>query len=261
MNRVAIDLGFFQIYWYSLAILCGVIIGGVIAYLEVKKHHINKEDFFNMVFYAIIFGLLGARIYYVLFNLDYYLHNPSEILAVWHGGLAIHGGIIAASIVVYYFCKKKKMPFWKILDILCVSLLIGQILGRWGNFFNGEAHGCEVTRDFLVRLHLPNFIINGMYIDGKYYHPTFLYESVLNLICFIFLLIFKRNKKIHDGMIVSIYFIWYGIVRFIVEGLRTDSLMLGSIRIAQLVSLVFVILGVGLMIKSRKNLLYNEVKK
>ena len=134
MNRVAIDLGFFQIYWYSLAILCGVIIGGVIAYLEVKKHHINKEDFFNMVFYAIIFGLLGARIYYVLFNLDYYLHNPSEILAVWHGGLAIHGGIIAASIVIYYFCKKKKMPFWKILDILCVSLLIGQILGRWGNF-------------------------------------------------------------------------------------------------------------------------------
>ena len=114
MNRVAIDLGFFQIYWYSLTMLSGVIAGSVLAYFEIKRHHIDKEDFFNMVFYAIIFGLLGARLYYVLFNLNYYLSNPSEILAVWNGGMAIHGAIIGALVTMVYFCKKKKMPLLKV---------------------------------------------------------------------------------------------------------------------------------------------------
>ena len=259
MDRVAIDLGFIQIYWYSITMLTGVITGSIIAYFEIKKHNINKEDFFNMVFYAILFGLIGARLYYVLFNLDYYLSNPSEILAVWNGGMAIHGAIIGALIVMLYFCKKKKMPLLKVLDIGCVSLIIGQIIGRWGNFFNGEAHGGIVSLSFLEKLHLPQFIIDGMYINGHYYHPTFLYESGLNLICFITLLILRRNKKIKDGFLVSIYLIWYGLVRFFIESLRTDSLMLGSIKVAQLVSLFLIIFGIILMITTRKNKLYNEV--
>ncbi len=261
MNRVAIDLGFVQIYWYSLTMLSGVLVGSIIAYFEVKRHNINKEDFFNMVFYAIIFGLLGARLYYVLFNLDYYLKNAIEILMVWNGGMAIHGAIIGASITMVYFCKKKKMPILKVLDIGCVSLIIGQVIGRWGNFFNGEAHGGNVSLNFLQQLHLPDFIIKGMYINGMYYHPTFLYESLLNLICFIVLIILRRNRKIKDGFLLSIYLIWYGIVRFFVESLRTDSLMLGSIRIAQLISIFLVISGIILLIRSRKNELYNEVEK
>ena len=260
MNRIAIDLGFIQIYWYSITMLLGVVIGSIVAYFEVKKHNINREEFFNMVFYAIVFGLLGARLYYVLFNLDYYLNNPSEILAVWNGGMAIHGAIIGALITMFYFCKKKKMPLLKVLDIGCVSLIIGQVIGRWGNFFNSEAHGGIVSLSFLENLHLPEFIINGMYIDGNYYHPTFLYESCLNFICFVILILLRRNKKIKDGMLLSIYLIWYGLVRFFIEGLRTDSLMLGSIRIAQLVSISLVLIGIIIFIKSKNNKLYNEVK-
>jgi len=261
MDRVAIDLGFVQIYWYSITMLTGVIVGSVLAYFEIKRHSINKEDFFNMVFYAIIFGLLGARIYYVLFNLNYYLSNPSEILAVWNGGMAIHGAIIGALVTMVYFCKKKKMPLLKVLDIGCVSLIIGQVIGRWGNFFNGEAHGGIVSLSFLEKLHLPQFIIDGMYINGNYYHPTFLYESFLNLICFIILLFLRRSRRIKDGMLLSIYLIWYGVVRFFIEGLRTDSLMLGNIRIAQLVSISLVVIGIILLIKSKNNKVYNEVKQ
>lgn len=260
MNRVAIDLGFMQIYWYSLTMLTGVIAGALLAYFEIKRHKIDKEDFFNMVFYAIVFGLLGARIYYVLFNLDYYLSNPSEILAVWNGGMAIHGAIIGGLLTMIYFCKKKKMPLLKVLDIGCVSLIIGQIIGRWGNFFNGEAHGGIVSLEFLESFHLPQFIIDGMYINGQYYHPTFLYESFFNLICFIILLILRRNQKIKDGVLLSIYLIWYGIVRFFIEGLRTDSLMLGNLKVAQLVSLSLVIFGIIFLIKSRNNNKYNEVE-
>ena len=260
MNRVAIDLGFVQIYWYSITMLTGVIGGSVLAYFEIKRHRIDKEDFFNMVFYAIIFGLLGARLYYVLFNLNYYLSNPAEILAVWNGGMAIHGAIIGALVTMVYFCKKKKMPLLKVLDIGCVSLIIGQVIGRWGNFFNGEAHGGIVSLAFLEKIHLPKFIIDGMYINGNYYHPTFLYESFFNLICFIILLFLRRSKKIKDGMLLSIYLIWYGVVRFFIEGLRTDSLMLGSIRIAQLVSISLIVIGIILLIKSKNNKVYNEVE-
>lgn len=260
MNRVAIDLGFVQIYWYSITMLTGVIVGSLLAYFEIKKHKINQEDFFNMVFYAIIFGLLGARIYYVLFNLDYYLNNLPEIFAVWNGGMAIHGAIIGGLLTMIYFCKKKKMPLLKVMDIGCVSLIIGQVIGRWGNFFNSEAHGGIVSLAFLEKLHLPKFIINGMYIDGNYYHPTFLYESFFNLICFIILLILRRNKKIKDGMLVSVYLVWYGILRFFIEALRTDSLMLGNIKVAKVISLSLIIFGIILMIKSRKNNIYNEVK-
>ena len=260
MNRVAIDLGFIQIYWYSLTMLFGVLFGGLIAFIEVKRQKMNFIEFENMAFYAILSGFLGARIYYVLFNLDYYLKYPGEIIAIWNGGLAIHGAIIGACIAILIYCKKKKMLFMKVLDICVPGLLLGQIIGRWGNFFNGEAHGGIVTRLFLEKLHLPEFIIDGMYINGNYYHPTFLYESLLNLICFIVLMILRRNKKIKNGMFVSIDLIWYGIVRFFIESLRTDSLMLGSLRMAQVISIVMVIAGIILLIKSRKNLLYNKEK-
>lgn len=261
MNRVAIDLGFLQIYWYSLTMLTGVLVGALLAYFEVKKHRINLETFFNMVFYAIVFGLLGARLYYVLFNLDYYLLNPLEIFAVWNGGMAIHGAIIGATVVIICFCKKKGMPLFKVLDIACVSLIIGQVIGRWGNFFNQEAHGGVVSLAFLEKLHLPKFIIDGMYIDENFYHPTFLYEGFFNFVCFIIFLFLRRSKKIKDGLMLSLYLICYGVIRFFIESLRTDSLMLGNIRIAQLISVLLVIVGIILLFKSRKNDVYNEVKE
>ena len=257
MDRVAIDLGFIQIYWYSITMLLGVLSGAVIALIEVKRQKMNFVDFENMAFYSIVSGFLGARIYYVLFNLDYYLKYPSEIIAIWNGGLAIHGAIIGACLAIFIYCKRKKMPFLKVLDICVPGLLLGQIIGRWGNFFNSEAHGGIVNRTFLEKLHLPNFIIEGMHINGNYYHPTFLYESMLNLICFVVLMILRRNKKIKTGTFVGIYLVWYGLVRFFIESMRTDSLMLGSLKMAQVISIVLVIGGIILLIISKKNKLYN----
>ena len=256
MNRVALDLGFIQIYWYSITMFLGVLLGIIIAYIEIKRKKINLTKFENMAFYAIIFGFIGARIYYVLFNLDYYLQRPIEILEVWNGGLAIHGGIIGAVLAIFVYSRKNKINFIEMLDICAPGLIIGQVIGRWGNFFNSEAHGGIVAREFLEKLHIPDFIINGMYINGNYYHPTFLYESVLNLICFIILLVLRKNKKIKIGTITGIYLMWYSVVRFFIESMRTDSLMLGSLKMAQVISILLFIVGLVLIIISKEK--YNK---
>ncbi len=259
MNRVALDLGFIQIYWYSITMFLGVLFGIIVAYIEIKRKKISLEKFENMAFYAIIFGFLGARIYYILFNLDYYLERPIEMLEVWNGGLAIHGGIIGAVLAILIYCRRNKLNFIEMLDICSPAILIGQIIGRWGNFFNSEAHGGIVSRAFLEGIGIPKFIIDGMYINGVYYHPTFYYESILNLICFIALIILRYNKKIKIGTLAGIYLIWYGIVRFFIESLRTDSLMLGPLKMAQLIGIPMVIIGIILIITSRKREHYNEV--
>ena len=259
MDRVAINLGFINIYWYSITMFLGVLFGIIVAYIEIKRKKIDPTKFENMAFFAILCGFIGARLYYVLFNLDYYLKRPIEIIEVWNGGLAIHGGIIGAVLAILIYCKKNKYSFTLMLDICAPALLIGQIIGRWGNFFNSEAHGGIVSRAFLEKLHLPNFIINGMNIGGVYYHPTFLYESLLNLICFIILMILRYNKKIKTGTIVGIYLIWYGIVRFFIESLRTDSLMLGNLKMAQLIGIPMIILGVVFIVTGNKRNKYNEV--
>ena len=264
MSPIAIDLGVIQIYWYSIAILLGVIFGSLFAFFELKRLGLDKEYFFNMIFYTIIFALIGARIYYVLFNLDYYLNNLGEILAIWHGGLAIHGGIIGGALTILIYSlkhKKNKNEILKYLDISSLGIIIGQIIGRWGNFFNQEAHGGITTRDFLESIHIPDFIINGMTINKIVYHPTFLYESLLNLIGFIILLIIRKNKNIKNGMILSIYLMWYSIVRFFIESMRTDSLMFLNLKMAQVISVILFIGGLILFIYSlRKNDYYNNSK-
>ena len=247
MNRVAIDLGFIQIYWYSITMLCGVLFGGILTYSELKRLKIDPNYFLDMIFYVIVFGFLGARFYYVLFNLDYYLSNPKEILAIWNGGLAIHGAIIAGTLTIILYSlkhKKTKKQIIKYLDVSSLGILLGQIIGRWGNFFNGEAHGGVTSKAYLESIHIPEFIIQGMTIDGVVYHPTFLYESFLNLLGLILLLFIRKNKKLKNGMLVSIYLMWYSIVRFFIESMRTDSLMLSNLKMAQVISIVLFIVGV-----------------
>ena len=262
MNRVAVDLGFIEIYWYSIAIMLGVLLGGSLAYYEVKRLKVDKEYFFNMIFYTIIFAFIGARLYYVIFNLDYYLENLSEIPAIWNGGLAIHGGIIGGAITIIIYSLKYKKSLNEILkyfDISSLAIIVGQIIGRWGNFFNQEAHGGVTTINFLKSIHIPNFIIEGMTINNVVYHPTFLYESCLNLIGLIILLVIRKNKKIKNGMIVAFYLIWYSLVRFFIESMRTDSLMLGNLKMAQVISIVLVLFGIILFIYSfKKNEYYNK---
>ena len=156
-----------------------------------------------------------------------------------------------------YYSKKKGKSIIKTTDIIVPSLIIGQAIGRWGNFFNSEAHGPEVTYEFLKNLHIPNFIINGMHINGTYYHPTFLYESLWCIIGFIIILIIRKLTNRKKGMVTYTYFIWYGLGRFFIESLRTDSLYLGSVKISQLVSIILIIIGIiGIIINIKK-----EVKK
>lgn len=258
MNPV-IDLGFISIHWYSIFIFLGIIVGGQLIIKESKKFGFEEDFIVNLLFFSIIIGIIGARLYFVLFNLDYYLSNPIEIFMVWNGGLAIHGGIIAALIFVIIYLYKKKVNTLRILDFLVVGLIIGQAIGRWGNFFNGEAHGPSTTLSALQDMHLPNFIIDGMNIAGTYYIPTFLFESLWCILGFIVLILFRRFKKNKIGMITGLYLMWYSIGRFFIEGLRTDSLMLFDLRIAQIISLIMFVVGIILFLFSyKKCTLYNE---
>jgi len=262
LNRVALDLGIIQIYWYSILIFLGIAGGCLVVYKETKKYKLNEDYMVNMLFYGIIFGLLGARIYYVAFNLDYYLKYPIEIFEIWNGGLAIHGGIIAGLLWIIFYTKKYKVPTFKILDFITPGLILGQAIGRWGNFFNQEAHGAVTTIEKLHKAGIPEFIIEGMNINGLYYHPTFLYESIWNITGFIAIMIIKRYKYLKKGQITAIYMMWYSFGRFFIEGFRTDSLMLGTFRIAQLVSVIMFMAGLFIFIfcKRGKHLdnLYRE---
>ena len=166
MDSILIDFGIIQIRWYSFLLLIAFIVGSVLVIKESKKKNIPEDYLYNLIFYGLIIGILGARLYYVLFNLDYYLDYPQEILMIWNGGLAIHGGIIATLIFLLIYSKKKKVSSLLMTDIIVVGLIIAQAIGRWGNFFNSEAYGRIVSKAFLENIHIPNFIINGMFIDG-----------------------------------------------------------------------------------------------
>ena len=261
MDNVLFDLGFIQIKWYSFFIFMAVLTASFIILKEIKRKNIPYDLITDILFYGIIIGILGARLYYVLFNLNDYLNNPIEILEIWNGGLAIHGGIIAALTFIIIYCKKKKLNLLLLLDILAPAVIIAQAIGRWGNFFNGEAYGRIVSLEFLEGLHLPKFIIDNMYIGGYYREPTFLYESIFSVIGFIVIMIVRRTKKVKTGQLAGIYFVWYGIERLIIESFRSDSLMLGPLKVAQVVSIISCIVGIYLIFKNIKsNKIYKEDK-
>lgn len=259
MNPILFDLGVIKIYWYSIMILAGCLVGYLVCIKEAKRFGINKEFMTNLFFYIIIFAIIGARLYYVAFNWDYYSTHINEIIRIWEGGLAIHGGVILGLLFTIFYTKKYKVPIFRILDIIVVGLIIGQAIGRWGNFFNGEAHGGITTLSHLQSLHIPEFIINGMKIGGNYYEPAFLYESLWCIIGFIAMLIIRRLHYIKVGQITSIYLIWYGLGRFFIEAIRTDSLMLFNFKIAQIVSILMIITGIIIFIlKSRGSRFENQ---
>ena len=264
MNPILLDLGFIKIYWYSALILLGILVGCALIFKECKKFKIHENYMDNLLLYVIIFSIIGARLYYVAFNWPYYSKNLLEIVQIWEGGLAIHGGIIAGFIVVLCYTKKYKVNTMRILDIMSVGLIIGQAIGRWGNFFNGEAHGGITTLETLTNLHIPNFIIKGMNIYGVYYHPTFLYESLWCILGLIVLLICRRRYYNKIGQTFGLYLMWYGVGRFFIESMRTDSLMLSDFRIAQIVSIFMVITGLIVIIVkgsgSKLNNRYNDLE-
>ncbi|MED0686379.1 MULTISPECIES: prolipoprotein diacylglyceryl transferase [Anoxybacillus] len=258
LDRVFFQIGPITIYWYGVIIATGVLLGLWLATRESERLGIRKETFVDLVLIAVPIAILCARAYYVIFQWDYYSKHISEIPQIWHGGLAIHGGLIGAIVTGVIFAKKRKLSFWKLADIAAPSIILGQAIGRWGNFMNQEAHGGPVSRAFLESLHLPDWIINQMYIQGQYYHPTFLYESLWNMLGFLLLLALRR-RNLRRGELFFTYIIWYSIGRFFIEGLRTDSLMLTeTIRMAQFISLLLIAFAVGMIVLRRMRGLANE---
>lgn len=251
MNPEMFSIGSFSLRWYSFFILMGIMLGLIIAAFEEKRKGFPKDFVIDLGFWLILAGIVGARAYYVLFNLDYYLKEPLQIFATWNGGLAIHGGIIGGLIALIIFCKKKNIEVIRACDLAVPSLIIAQAIGRWGNFFNSEAHGPLTTLAYLKDMNIPDFVIKGMYINGNYYIPTFYYESLWCILGFIILMVLRYVLKKHNkGILTSIYLIWYGIGRVYIESLRTDSLMLGNIKIAQLVSILSIVIGIVVLILS-----------
>ncbi len=246
--------------WYGLLITCGMILAVLYA-LHIRKFEgISSDDIVDLAFVVIIFGVLGARLYYVIFKWDSYLVTNAQnflgnltatlknVIAVWEGGLAIYGGILAGILTAFFFARKRKIKFIKLLDILAPCVWIGQVIGRWGNFINMEAYGSETNlpwRMGILYSYTDTGITTGVWDIEKYVHPTFLYESLWNLTALLLVFIFYKKKKF-DGQICSFYFIWYGFGRMLIEGLRTDSLMLGNLRISQGVGFVSLILGIVL---------------
>ena len=238
-----------RIYFYGVLIALGFLLGILYCAKHAPNYGIKSDDFYDFILWLIPLCILGARLYYVLFRLDYYLAYPGEILAIRDGGLAIYGGIIAGILVAAVVCKKKKIPLPALLDLTVFGLLIGQIIGRWGNFMNREAFGA--VTDIFCRMGLTAPSGRTIYV-----HPTFLYESLWNLVGFLALRVWtRRRRRRYDGQGLLLYFFWYGLGRAWIEGLRTDSLMLGStgIRVSQLLSAVLCLGSlIILLVQSRR---------
>ncbi|MDD4334255.1 MAG: prolipoprotein diacylglyceryl transferase [Desulfotomaculaceae bacterium] len=256
IDPVAIQIGSIPIHWYGILIDTAFILGAALAYRHAKKAGLSTEHLLNIIILIIPAAMIGARLYYVIFNWQSYAHNPLEALAIWHGGLAIHGGLLAGVIVGYLYIKKYNLNFWGYADVVAPSIILGQAIGRWGNFINQEAYGYSVSSKFISRF--PAFIQKQMYIENQFHHPTFLYESLWDLAVFAFLIyIFKRKQ--FDGQVMLLYLALYSVGRFFVESLRMDSEMLGPFRLAQIASILLIGLAVYFYIKlSQKNL---QIKK
>lgn len=272
ISNIFIDFGFFVWYKYSLMILLGIITATLLGLREGKNLGIKQNDILDGLIIIVPIAILGTRLWYVAFEWERYAWDIVKILSITDGGLAIHGGFVTAIIAAYFYTKARKIDILRVFDIITPGFLIAQAFGRWGNFFNQEAHGgviggvkdgienysLDEQRAFLSEtLHLPDFITNNMYLYGpdglNYYHPTFLYESIWNLTGFLIMLILRRTKFLRSGDLLPFYLIWYSVGRFFIEGMRTDSLYIGDtqLRTAQITSLVMIVLGVGFIVFSR----------
>lgn len=225
LNPIAISVGPIIIHWYGIIIGIGAMLGLMLSIQEGKRFGISPDFFMDLLLIGLPTALVGARIYYVAFEWSNYKNNLAEIFMIWHGGIAIYGALIGAIVAAIIYTRRKGYDFWRIADICAPGLIMGQMIGRWGNFMNQEAHGGPVSESFLRNtLHLPNVIVNQMYIEGQFYHPTFLYESLWSFIGFLLLLLLRRMPFLRAGELFMSYFIWYSLGRYFVEGVRTDSL-------------------------------------
>jgi len=233
LDPIAFEIGPIAVRWYGVLISVSIAIGIVLAYRECVRQKIDPDHALTIAIFALPAAFIGSRLYYVIFRWnDYFRFHPDEILAIWQGGLAIHGGVIGGVLAGYLVVRKYDLNFWKMADIFAPSIILGQAIGRWGNFFNQEAYG---------------FITNvpwAMYIAGAYRHPTFLYESIWNIGVFAYLIYRRYHPETKQGEVFASYIILYSIGRIIIESFRIDSLMIGPLRTAQVISLILIAVGV-----------------
>lgn len=223
------------IRWYGILISCGILLGIIIAKYTCRVKQVDYNRFFDVVIISLVAGIIGARLYYVIFKISYYSKHVDEIIKIRNGGLAIHGGLLFGFLAAIIYIKRHELNFLKLADAAAPCIIIAQGIGRWGNFFNQEAYGNLVSYEFIS--HFPKFIQKGMFIDGVYYNPTFLYESLWNFSVFIILMFIIRKSR-RDGLCFFTYIGLYSIGRYMIEGMRSDSLMLGPLKVAQIVSII-----------------------
>jgi phosphatidylglycerol:prolipoprotein diacylglycerol transferase len=279
-DPIAFSIGPLVVHWYGIILGTGAVAGLLLAIREGRRYGIIPDFFVDLLLIGVPSAIVGARLYYVAFRWQDYQDNPLDVFKIWEGGIAIYGALIGAIIAGYFYIRHKGYNFWRIADIAAPSLIIGQAIGRWGNFINQEAYGGPVTEQFLRNsLHLPDFIVNQMLINGLYRHPTFLYESIWNIVGLLLLFVLRRQSFVRAGEILLSYFAWYSLGRFYIEGLRTDSLAFqgprwldsvlealwspilmfsspgkmeyGNIRISQLVAVCLIISAIALIIFRR----------
>lgn len=280
LNPVAFTLGSLEVHWYGIILGTAALAGLLLAIREGKRFGIVPDFFMDLLLLGVPSAIIGARIYYVAFRWQDYKDNLIDVFKIWEGGIAIYGALIGAVIAGYIYIRRKGYSFLRIADICAPSLIVGQMIGRWGNFMNQEAYGGPVSEEFLRnRLHLPNFIVEQMYIEGMYRHPAFLYESIWNLAGLLLLFVLRRQAFVRAGEIFFGYFIWYSLGRFFVEGTRIDSLAFtgpewlaslldalwtpmlllappghmeyGNIRVSQLLAILIIIAAIALIVFRR----------
>ena len=263
LSRTAFTVFGQDIYWYGIFIGLGVILGVLLALHEAKRTGQNPDTYLDFIIYAMIIAIIGARLYYVIFSWDFYSQHPEKIFAIREGGLAIYGGIIGGVLTAIVYSHVKKKNFWVMADTMAPSLILGQMLGRWGNFFNKEAFGGFTDNLFAMRYQLsqvrasdvtPDILQNLVTVNGVDYiqvQPTFLYESFWSLCVFIILLILQRKKKF-NGQVCATYFFGYALGRVWIEGLRTDQLCIGNVPVSQALSAVLIIASVVLYVYCKK---------
>lgn len=234
-NRVALHVLGIDVMWYGILIATGMILGTIVMYLRANKHAINPDRILDAVLISVPMGIIGARLYYVIFEWSYYAGDFYKIINIREGGLAIHGGLIFGFLTAAFLCFRWRIKPFNLLDLAVPAIALAQSIGRWGNYFNQEAHGGPTTLPWAIQ------------VDGQMVHPTFLYESIWCFLLFL-LLIYIDNRRRFEGQTFFVYGVLYSLERFFVEGLRTDSLMLGPFRQAQVLSLSLIILFVLLYI-------------
>lgn len=280
LDPIAFTLGPLTVHWYGIILGTAALVGLALAVREGKRFGIVPDFFMDLLLIGVPSAVIAARIYYVAFRWQDYQDDFWKVFRIWEGGIAIYGALIGALLAGFFYIRHKGYSFWRIADICAPSLIVGQAIGRWGNFMNQEAYGSPVTEEFLRQgLHLPNFIVEQMFIDGLYRHPTFLYESLWNIAGLLLLFGLRRMSWLRSGELLFSYFIWYSIGRFFIEGLRTDSLAFtgpgwfaslmdalwspmlllapagdmayGNIRISQVVAIVAILAAIALIVFRR----------